>query len=169
MQDSAIQNSEKFLYSDVRITEFIEEKMYRVVVLKSHSLKKFTHLPRHRRKDLAAKCLCYTVCHGWCLSGSQSKLVYVRYILVVTKIRISGLTNVTKISNSFFMSYAKSMANSSTLSGIHQVLWHLCAWVLTQAHRSCKTMKLLVFNLAKCSSIFFFSKLKQTYSKMIIE
>ena len=44
--------------------------------------------------------------------ASQNGLL--RLIFVTTKVRINGLTNVTTVNSSFFISYVKSMANSSS-------------------------------------------------------
>jgi len=41
------------------------------------------------------------------------KIGLVRLVLVTTKVRINGLTNITTVNSSFFISYVTSMANSS--------------------------------------------------------
>jgi len=58
MQDSATQNScWKNPYSDVSVILFNDKKIYRVALLKIPQYD-CTHLLRHRRKDIAAKCFC---------------------------------------------------------------------------------------------------------------
>jgi len=72
MQDWAIQNSEKILYSDVRITEFIEEKMYRVAVLKVPQLEE-AYAPATKQKK--RRCGKMSLLYGLSLMVCVSQLV----------------------------------------------------------------------------------------------
>ena len=146
MQDSATQNScwqNSFTLTLASFnSEVIDKEIYRVALLKIPQYD-CTHLSWHKEKKCRAKnnfpCDKWSVSHLWCLTVSQSKLVHIRLIIVIIRVQITGLTDVTTVSNSFFMSYVKSMTNSSSLN--------------RQAHTASETVNLLACNFAKCSHI----------------